>query len=205
MKKKAHNLQFAVNDLFLFRIVGKCRLSVSEEYLVYFSCHVAESKRPSSAHRTKYKGICICFCSENWKHFVTRGVTVLLLKQYYPRHFDIQCKSLFPSSIPAHILQGQISTYFAYKRSKVQSLQPDWYTMWQLVKFSDDLLSPEDLANSVCSLNCMTDTSFKRQLISLFKKCTHPFFSTQSCLYWDITYLREDKSLNHWIELQWWN
>lgn len=123
MKNKAHNLQLAVNVLFLFKIIGKCRLSMSEEYLVYFSSHVAKSKRPISARRTKYKTICVCFHTENWKHFVTRGVTELLWKQYSPRHFDIQCKSLLPSSIPAHILQGGRSTYFAqFRNGKVQSL-----------------------------------------------------------------------------------
>lgn len=45
MKKKVHNLHFANNDLFLFRIVGKRCLSISEEYLFYFSSDMAKSKR----------------------------------------------------------------------------------------------------------------------------------------------------------------
>jgi len=56
MKKRAYNLPFPVNDLFLYRIAGKCHLSINKQYnLLYSSSHEEESKRPSSACRTKYK------------------------------------------------------------------------------------------------------------------------------------------------------
>lgn len=155
MKKKAHNLQFADNDWFLFRIVGKHRLSVSEEYLVFLLTwpwvkgqvqHIGQNIEQSVSVSTLRTGSTLL-------HLVSQCYSEINTTQY----FDIHGKSLLPSSIPAHILQGGRSTYFAqFISSKVQTLQPDWYTMWQLMKFSDDLLSAEDLANCVCSLNCMT-------------------------------------------------
>lgn len=65
VKKRAYNLLFAVNDLFLFRMSGKCHLSINKQYkLLYSSSQEEESKRPSLAHRTEYKTFCICLYTE---------------------------------------------------------------------------------------------------------------------------------------------
>lgn len=68
-KKRAHNLLLAVNDLFWFRIAGKCHLSINKQCNLFNSSSHEESKRPSSACKTKYKMFCICFYTEKWGTF----------------------------------------------------------------------------------------------------------------------------------------
>lgn len=126
--------------MILFRITGKCHLSINKQYnWFYSSSHAEESKgQIQHAEQSIKRSVSVSVLRNGGPlHFITHGVTVLLWKKYYPRHSGIQCESLFPSSIPAHILQGQRYAYFAhrscYSRFKVYS---------QTDVMCDSLLSP---------------------------------------------------------------